>query len=474
MNRLECGVAVPIAAGLIASAVHGGTVLRVDDDAAPGGDGLSWDTAYRFLREALADVSGPTEIRVAQGTYTPDRSEANPGGTGDRQATFQLIDGAALRGGYAGAGWPDPDQRDLVLYETVLSGDLLANDLLDFINNDENSYHVVTCSGADAGAALDGFTITGGNANGLYGEPTGSGGGIFNSAGSPVVSGCTFRHNAAAFSGGGMHNHNSSPSVVNCVFSDNRVIVSGGAMGNFASSPEVTNCLFLRNETVVDDPDPIGLPAGARGGGGGAMFNDYVSSPTLANCTFSGNRADFGAGIYNGGSVTVDNCIFWGNLPDQIWGEPDADAVIVRYSDVQNGFPGPANIDADPLFADPDQGDHSLSPGSPCIDAGHNWAIAGLADTDLDGDPRFAADELGLDLGCGVPVVVDMGAFEYEGDAFPVKLGDIDGNGVVAVNDFLLLLAGWGACTQDCCLSDLDLSGDTGVTDVVILLANWG
>jgi hypothetical protein len=171
---------------------------------------------------------------------------------------------------------------------------------------------------------------------------------------------------------------------------------------------------------------------------------------------------------------TADNCIFWGNIPGQIWYEPDADSVIVRYSDVQGGFPGPGNIDDDPLFADPVEGDHSLSPGSPCIDAGHNWAIAGRAATDVDGNPRFAADELDLDPGCGVPVIVDMGAFEHEGDPFPVKLGDIDGDGVVAVNDFLLLLAGWGACTEDCCLSDLDLSGDTGVTDFLILLASWG
>ncbi|MHC5115282.1 MAG: hypothetical protein ACYTGP_12740, partial [Planctomycetota bacterium] len=56
-----------------------GSVLRVDDDAPPGGDGQSWATAYRFLQDALAEAgakgSDVTAIRVAQGLYLPDRDE---------------------------------------------------------------------------------------------------------------------------------------------------------------------------------------------------------------------------------------------------------------------------------------------------------------------------------------------------------------------------------------------------------------
>jgi len=46
-------------------------------------------------------------------------------------------------------------------------------------------------------------------------------------------------------------------------------------------------------------------------------------------------------------------------------------------------------------------------------------------------------------------------------------------NGVVGVNDFLDLLAAWGACTETCCLADLDLDGNVGITDFLILLGNW-
>ena len=93
-----------------ASSSHAGDgVLLVDDDAPLGGDGLSWDTAYRFLQDALADVPpGVIEIRVAQDTYTPDRDEAGNVTPGDREATFQLFNTVAVRGGRAGIGAPDP------------------------------------------------------------------------------------------------------------------------------------------------------------------------------------------------------------------------------------------------------------------------------------------------------------------------------------------------------------------------------
>ncbi len=73
-------------------------IRYVDDDAPLLGDGLSWDTAYRFLQDALAEAAGNPaidEIRVAQGIYKPDRDAAFPEGNGDQTATFQLIEAVA-------------------------------------------------------------------------------------------------------------------------------------------------------------------------------------------------------------------------------------------------------------------------------------------------------------------------------------------------------------------------------------------
>jgi hypothetical protein len=56
----------------------------------------------------------------------------------------------------------------------------------------------------------------------------------------------------------------------------------------------------------------------------------------------------------------------------------------------------------------------------------------------------------------------------------PEAVGDIDGDGVVGVNDFLLLLAAWGPCVDECCLADLDRDGTVAVNDFLLLLGNWG
>ena len=139
-----------VVAALAFSSVVQADVLFVDDDADLGGDGLSWDTAYRFLQDAFADAASSggtvTEIRVAQGNYLPDRDEANLSGTGDRSASFRLFflfNGVTINGGYAGLPGVDPDARDITLYESILSGDLDGNDGPQFANNDGNSYNVV-------------------------------------------------------------------------------------------------------------------------------------------------------------------------------------------------------------------------------------------------------------------------------------------------------------------------------------------
>ena len=81
------------------------------------------------LSAAGADLD-ITEIRVAGGTYVPsDRSDP----VVERSETFRMLDGIALLGGYRGCpggdcGGGDPDERDVVAYESVLTGDLLGDD----------------------------------------------------------------------------------------------------------------------------------------------------------------------------------------------------------------------------------------------------------------------------------------------------------------------------------------------------------
>ncbi|MHC4642329.1 MAG: hypothetical protein ACYS32_11845, partial [Planctomycetota bacterium] len=179
--------------------------IYVDANApGPTYDGSSWVNAYKYLQDALTDANSaakPVEIRIAQGTYTPDSNATYPNGSGDRTATFQLINGVTLKGGYAGTVQPDPNERDIELYETILSGDLNLNDtdansawdLWGDPTRYDNSFHVVTGGGTDVNAVLEGFIISDG-----YNEKTGkdgNGSGMFNDNGSPTLTKCTFYKN---------------------------------------------------------------------------------------------------------------------------------------------------------------------------------------------------------------------------------------------------------------------------------------
>ena len=301
---------------LCAAPLAAGSVLYVDDDAEPGGDGQSWETAFRFLQDALDAAQSPggpgaevEEIHVAQGLYLPDRDEENPEGTGDRTATFVLIEGLALMGGYAGIGAPDPDARDIDLYETILSGDLLGDDEPEFVNNEENSYHVVTALETDGTAVLDGLTITAGNA-GLDAYPHRDGAGLFAEAADLLVSRCTFLHNRARERGGGMCIRDSAATIDECRFTENRADSGepsapnrGGGLHLWDSVVSVIACSFVGNSAYWY-------------GEGGALHNLH-SITDLLGCTFEENAALRGGAVYVYlDSLVADECSFVGNVAD--------------------------------------------------------------------------------------------------------------------------------------------------------------
>lgn len=260
-----------------------GSILYVK----PGADGdcLSWDTACE-LQAALFDAIEGDQIWVAAGIYKPTADT-------DRTATFQLKSGVAIYGGFPadGGGW---ETRDWETNLTTLSGDVGTEH-----DNTDNSYHVVTGSGVDITAVLDGLIIADGNANGNY--PANCGGGMYNSDSNPNLTNVTFSSNSA-YAGGGMYNNESNPILTNVIFVGNYALSEGGGMRNSKSNPILTNVIFDSNTTDLNQ------------GSGGGMTN-VLSSPILSNVTFHGNSAYAAGGMDNnwGSDSTLTNVTFSNN-----------------------------------------------------------------------------------------------------------------------------------------------------------------
>ena len=439
--------------------------LYVDGDSTGLNDGSSWTDAFNNLQDALAAASSGNRIHVAAGVYTPDSgASVTPG---DREETFELIDGVSVKGGFAGFDEPSPQTRDFTAYESILSGDLAGDDSAGFENNSENSYHVVTGSGTNREAVLDGFTITGGNANGTRARDK-YGGGMLNISGSPTVTDCTFSASTAA-KGGGMYNELANPTIMGVSFTENRAFLDtaaadlgGGGMYNYKSSPMLEDCLFAENSVTASAGDGGGIFCGqssptlvnsvirantARRSGGG-MASRWGGSPSLVNCvfnansagdqggglniledsiratncTFSANSAASAGGIYSeNAELVLVNCILQGNT-DNGGNIENAQVLVaagelaIDYSCVKGWsglLGGTGNIGANAYFVDADGADNivgteddnlRISSGSLCIDAGDNAALPPFVITDLDGNPRI------------IRGVVDMGAYEFAGE----------------------------------------------------------
>ncbi|MCI0630464.1 MAG: right-handed parallel beta-helix repeat-containing protein [Phycisphaerales bacterium] len=341
MRARRCGLIAIVALSLGPAAWAGQTVY-VDDDAKAGGDGLSWTTALNDLQAALSIAGDPkngiSEVHMAGGVYRPTlRTDAED----PRTATFQLQSGLKIMGGYAGPAVDpaNPDARDVDLYVTSLSGDLAGDDIPptfpgEFINYQENAYHVVTAKGVDDTAVLEGLTITAGSACCEFDQfdPRSFGGGLHSIGGSASFIHCTFSSNQGG-RGGGAYLDNGEPIFIECTFANNRASTTnqeGGGMYSQAANPTLNGCNFTQNiawrgggiyhrdgaATLTDCVFTENQSVGSSGGGGGIRaINSTIS---LRNCAFNGNTAEnAGGGIVVLASdevqVTIENCAFTGN-----------------------------------------------------------------------------------------------------------------------------------------------------------------
>jgi hypothetical protein len=361
----------------------GAKVIYVDDDAPAPGDGSSWQTAYKYLQDALADaltLLKPVEIRVAQGVYRPD--EGHSVIKGNKKAVFTLIDDVSIMGGFGGVHGTDPNTRDVDAYATILSGDLLVNDIwADVIvdvpssvaeTHSDNSECIVDGSNTGPTAVLDGFRIEGATSFPSTTATQVRQGGLYVNSGCPSVNLCLFTRNLAP----GVRNENvGQPALTKCGFAFNRSPEGAGissTMGNLS----VTQCLFENNSAAVGsgvssrmgditirDSVFVHNVAIQKGGAvfnlggilhakgcefrmntvawsgsamGGAVYADGSSDLILDDCTFGYNSSSGvgGAVCVRGGELMIGKCRFHSNKSGDAGGGISAnDEVDVTITD---------------------------------------------------------------------------------------------------------------------------------------------
>jgi len=224
-------------------------VLYVNADANGANVGTDWANAFVDLQTALqtALIAGDAvqELWVTQGVYRPAPPEGN------REATFALLDGLAIYGGFEGDEIVR-EARAPHLHETILSGDLGRDDHLGSDYRDDNSYHVVTAVGVNAGAVLDGFVIRSGHAD----EPNGvnaCGGGLFLESASPTLGNCTFVDNGAAAHGGGIYAVQAELRLRNCTILHNQpdgVWIADGSV-DVGGIVQLSSCAWNGRDVIL-------------------------------------------------------------------------------------------------------------------------------------------------------------------------------------------------------------------------------
>jgi len=415
------------------------------------------------------------------------------GGVGVYQESIRIEEWTVtLEGGYS----PDFSAREVLANETVIHA--------------PGTESAVTLAGSNGGI-LDGFTITNGEAyrgggiycdassptirnctitgntvlwygGGIYSTPgsfltinnctitnnTGGndGGGIRSSGRSLAISNCTITGNSAG-AGGGIFSNGSDLTISNCTISGNSAAAGGGVYCHSSYQnigPTVTNCIITGN-IAADD-------------GGGIYCTPYLTvSPTISNCTIIGNiSGGKGGGIYCDSyySPTITNCILWNT-----GGELEGCTAI--YSCIRGGGEGEGNIDAEPLFADAENGDFHLksrygrwSPSandgmggylfdtvhSPCIDAGDPEC-----DYSNEPMPNFGR--------------VNMGAYGNTPEASKSGwniAGDANGDCVVDILDLLFIRnrLNHDSETDDNWLADANADGKINILDMLYVRNRMG
>ena len=265
-------------------------------------------------------------------------------------------------------------------------------------SQDGRVVEIYDCSGV---VSLSNFTIRNGNHAG--------GGGIYIYGSSPHLESLIIRDNHATGDGGGVHSHAAFPTMDSLIVTSNTSNQEGAGLyientfddgevvirnSNIHSNSSHANGggLYINHSRVDINNSIIAKNYADAGTGGVAAYSSYLNMDFCSIVKNGGNPSNTtdAAGIHlNGGnSAQLNNTIVYSN-DDAL---PSASGPLnIAYSNIENGWQGSGNINADPMFNDFESDDFTLQSSSPCIDTG---------------DPESGLDPDGTRA--------DMGAYPYE------------------------------------------------------------
>ena len=421
-NRIHCDF---VDMGAFESGGRCGRIY-VKQLAAPGGDGTSWNSAYRDLEEALDEATSGTQIWIAKGTYYPSENDdkiSEYGPSTDKvyqnnyrnfksfpiepmntnnsyYYTFAVRNGISLYGGFLGiSSETSLDDRDWEQNPTILSGN--TGDIND---PSDNCGRVIFISNSNA--IIDGIIITDAVFSGIH--MLYSGAELKNCKVENNIQGinawydcrlnitnCEVRNNTNHIS-----NHaagisvfsNSFLNIEKCLFTNNQSANSGGgAISCLNSIANLENSIFVNN---------IGSTAGAF---------ETDADAEIIFCTFYNNYSNTGEAfstIYSSSpNVVLSNSILWNTtVTDHVNLSHDN----VMFCDISDeNYTQNSCFNSDPFFVDPSEYDFHLYSTTRYYDNMLGWLVHPTECSPCinSGDPN---------INCSEPdgeAIVNIGAF---------------------------------------------------------------
>ena len=454
--------------------------LYVSSDGDNNNSGLSPDEPLKTIVQALnmidADSMNPGIIHLLPGIYSPSsgqifplnlRSDVSLIGSGVDQTILDLESSVYLL--MAGFNY----EKNITLSSmSIVNGSIThepyTNTLIRFIQNTNLIIENITFKDNDT------IIIDTASLHEPYHFPGSTG---------FLMRNCNFINNKFTIWAGALVNID----IVNSNFYwDHPVDSTGGGIAisghSYYFEPEYTRrvekCRFTKNVSTIS-----GTPGGVA-----ALSVHNVKYPVeVVNCTFADNISTNGESIlidnyinsYYGftSDVLLINCILWnpGSADEivfyEVFQNPDRSQLVLANSDIRNGYNNiqvygsidliweESNIDAAPLFADPETNDYSLQAGSPCIDAGTAFYV-------FEGDTIL---NLSPDQYHGS--APDMGAYEFISQ-INCNPGDMNQDGIIDILDVVrivfILTESYVPNNDELCAADVNEDGVINILDVII------